>query len=353
MYHTNPRSLKNTPILPPPLPARPRKPNHQDEQKSYENELNDGSEDEDTYEAPPTERPLRTATTIGLANNNDYIEKPASAKPPAFLPKPRHMMLEYLPKVQNKKSDSEPANMYGLYIDPNIAKGSGSKCLPNPRSQPPIPLRGATLPTPVTKPLVPIGKPLLQKPSFSSEEMPIPPSTGKRACNNQMKFNLLVPSPFTQSSSRSIFDCSVPIQSMQKGSQGTRRTGLTSSPSILAENINLLSRSWYASKCDRKTAEAVLHENSKDGAFLVRPSSGCGRNQPYTLAVLHRRKVYNIPIRLTESSNQYVLGKEKAGEMWFDSVQGMIDYYQQNTLILIDQQNNTKDSILLLYPVQL
>ncbi|XP_067857641.1 B-cell linker protein-like [Heptranchias perlo] len=90
-----------------------------------------------------------------------------------------------------------------------------------------------------------------------------------------------------------------------------------------------------------------------DAAFLVRPSSAGGRNQPYTLVVLYRRKVYNIPIRFIESNNQYALGKEKAGEMYFNSVPETIDYYRQNSLILIDQQNNKKESTLLLYPVRL
>ncbi|XP_038641383.1 B-cell linker protein-like isoform X2 [Scyliorhinus canicula] len=317
-----PRNLKTMPTLPPPLPARPKKPYHQDVQKWGENELVNGSEDEDTYEPPPTERPMRTSTPTEPINDTYYMERQVSPKPPTSLPKPGPRPLAHLPKVQNNKSHSEPANMH-LYLGPNIAKASpmnkafqdtlpilpprshkqsqlltpveniddgeylefdhiessGSKSSLDARSQPSITPRGANLPTPVTKPPVPIRKPI-----------------GKQ---------------------------------------------------------NLLSNSWYASMCDRKAAEAVLYENGKDGAFLVRPSSGCGRNQPYTLAVLYKGKVYNIPIRLIEGSNQYVLGKEKAGEMRFHSVQGMIDNYQHNTLILIDQQNNTKDSTLLLYPVQL
>ncbi|XP_041066163.1 B-cell linker protein-like [Carcharodon carcharias] len=332
------------------------------------------SEDEDAYEPPPTERPLRIVTTIEPINNNDYIGKAEEL----------HLaVVEHA--VRNVKSDSDPANMRDLYIDPKIAKGfpmnqicqgtppiiparihnqyqsltqsedkdadeylklnhvesSGSKSLPDPRPQLSIPPRGANSPTSVPKPSILFGKPFCPKPPISPEEMSIPPLTGK---GSQIKSNVLVPTPFTQS---------VPFPSMQQGSLVNTRTGLMYSPSIFAENTNLSSKPWYASKCDRKTAEAVLHENGKDGAFLVRPSSGCDRNQPYTLAILYRGKVYNIPIRFIEGNNQYALGKEKAGEMWFNSVQGMISYYQQNILILIDQQNNIKDSILLLYPVRL
>ncbi|XP_038641384.1 B-cell linker protein-like isoform X3 [Scyliorhinus canicula] len=264
-----PRNLKTMPTLPPPLPARPKKPYHQDVQKWGENELVNGSEDEDTYEPPPTERPMRTSTPTEPINDTYYMERQVSPKPPTSLPKPGPRPLAHLPKNIDD----------GEYLEFDHIESSGSKSSLDARSQPSITPRGANLPTPVTKPPVPIRKPI-----------------GKQ---------------------------------------------------------NLLSNSWYASMCDRKAAEAVLYENGKDGAFLVRPSSGCGRNQPYTLAVLYKGKVYNIPIRLIEGSNQYVLGKEKAGEMRFHSVQGMIDNYQHNTLILIDQQNNTKDSTLLLYPVQL
>ncbi|XP_051896713.1 B-cell linker protein-like [Pristis pectinata] len=117
-------------------------------------------------------------------------------------------------------------------------------------------------------------------------------------------------------------------------------------------NASLQGKPWFANKCDRKTAEVALHENGKDGAFLVRPSSRCNRNQPYTLAVLYRGKVYNIPIRCDETSNHYILGKEKAGEKPFKNLPEMIEFYQQKSLILINEQNQTKDSTLLLYSVR-
>ncbi|GCB74460.1 hypothetical protein scyTo_0003550 [Scyliorhinus torazame] len=296
-----------------------------------------GSEDEDTYEPPPTERPMRTSTTTEPTNDTYYMGSPMNRTlqdTPPILPPRSHKKSQLLTPVENIDD--------GEYLEFDHIESSGSKSSPDPRSQPSITPRGANLPTPVTKPPVPIGKPFPHTPSLSSEEMSIPPLTSKRTLINETKFSVLVPTPFTQS---------VPASNVQKGPQGTRSTGLISSPHVFAENLQ--SKSWYASMCDRKSAEAVLYENGKDGAFLVRPSSVCGRNQPYTLAVLYKGKVYNIPIRLIEGSNLYALGKKKAGEMRFHSVQGMIDTYQQNTLILIDQQNNTKDSTLLLYPVQL
>ncbi|XP_043537321.1 B-cell linker protein-like isoform X2 [Chiloscyllium plagiosum] len=375
-----PWNSKNMSSVPPPLPARPNKPNHQ---TSCVNEFDSGSENEETYEPPPSERPLRAVTTIEPTNNY-YIER--QTKPSASSPKPGMRQPVYLPKVQNMKSESDPARMHDLcvahtthkgpamnkpvedippvlpprthrqtqldleditdgeYLEFDCKESNGNKSLPEPRLQPSIPPRGANLPTSVTKPPVPLGKPLPHKTVPSSEEMPIPPATARRISVNQTQLNIFIPTPFTQS---------VPSPNLQEESTGKTSIGMISSPNMFAETTNLSSKSWFASKCDRKTAEAALYENGKDGAFLVRPSSGCDKNQPYTLAVLCGRKVYNIPIRLNEYGKQCVLGKEKAGEQWFNSIGEMIDYYQGNSLILIDRQNNTKNSALLLHPVQL
>jgi hypothetical protein len=54
-----------------------------------------------------------------------------------------------------------------------------------------------------------------------------------------------------------------------------------------------------------------LHQ---DGSFLVRNSSGQDVEQPYTLAVLYNGKVYNIPVRFIQTTQQYALGREKKGE---------------------------------------
>lgn len=106
-------------------------------------------------------------------------------------------------------------------------------------------------------------------------------------------------------------------------------------------------KSWYASTCDRKTADDVLVRSNKvrvssfrraqspklvacglypitplkcecflfqDGAFMVRKSSGQDSLQPYTLVVFYKGRVYNIPIRYIPTTQQYALGREKKGE---------------------------------------
>lgn len=125
----------------------------------------------------------------------------------------------------------------------------------------------------------------------------------------------------------------------------------------LLQEADVYNKLWYASACDRKTADDVLHQTNKvrtllrratlytclsgqfaayikpcwvwsfyvqDGAFLVRKSSGHDTQQPYTLVVFYNGKVYNIPIRYLQTTQQYALGREKKGEevkeMTFHSV---------------------------------
>ncbi|XP_059820783.1 B-cell linker protein-like [Hypanus sabinus] len=123
---------------------------------------------------------------------------------------------------------------------------------------------------------------------------------------SQSRFGLLVPTPFVQSGS---------FPRMQENYVGNVSGSVASSlQSPGGENAGLQAKPWFANMCDRKTAEAALFENGKDGAFLVRPSSRESKNQPYTLAVLYQRKVFNIPIRSNEFRSHYILGKAKAGE---------------------------------------
>ncbi|XP_053160864.1 B-cell linker protein isoform X3 [Hemicordylus capensis] len=113
---------------------------------------------------------------------------------------------------------------------------------------------------------------------------------------------------------------------------------------ILEQNADVSGRAWYMASSDRKTAEDALYRSNKDGSFLVRKSSGQDSKQPFTLVVLYNNKVYNIPIRFIESTRQYALGREKSGEERFDSVAEIIENHQRHSLVLIDSQNNTKDS---------
>ncbi|XP_070833949.1 B-cell linker protein isoform X1 [Chaetodon trifascialis] len=118
------------------------------------------------------------------------------------------------------------------------------------------------------------------------------------------------------------------------------------------KDADVYHKSWYASACDRKTADDVLVRSNKDGAFLVRKSSGHDAQQPYTLVVFYKGRVYNIPIRFIPATQQYALGREKKGEEYFSSVSHIIENHQRNPLVLIDSQSNTKDATRLCYPMK-
>ncbi|XP_053928198.1 B-cell linker protein isoform X2 [Cuculus canorus] len=135
-------------------------------------------------------------------------------------------------------------------------------------------------------------------------------------------------------------------------SLGTSHSSISSASSSADQDAGVHSKAWYAATCDRKTAEDALYRSNKDGSFLIRKSSGQDSRQPYTLVVFYNRRVYNIPIRFIESTRQYALGREKSGEERFDSVAEIVENHQHTSLVLIDSQNNTKDSTKLKHVVR-
>lgn len=118
------------------------------------------------------------------------------------------------------------------------------------------------------------------------------------------------------------------------------------------EEAGVYRKVWYAGSCDRRTAEDALIRSAKDGSFLLRKSSGVDAQQPYTLVVFYSGRVYNIPVRYITSSKQFALGKEKQGEERFSSVSDIIENHQNHPLVLVDSQNNTKDSTKLKHAVK-
>ncbi|XP_078284975.1 uncharacterized protein LOC144610260 [Rhinoraja longicauda] len=316
----------------PPLPVRPKKPNQQVEQMRSDNELNDDSEDGDTYEPPPTERPAIIPISVKMNNSNDYMERSIISKPVLNIPVTKPKRPPNLPKDDDNCE----------YLELDTTECRGGKNMPDPRPLPYLP-KGIT-PHPQGKLPVPVGRALPLKPPLPSEEAASPPSLGKIIYQGQTKFSSLVPTPFIQSGS---------YPRMQEDLVGNTSSPIPSLQSPSGQNASLQCKPWFTNKCDRKAAEVALHKNGQDGAFLVRQSSGYNGKQPYTLAVLYRRKVYNVPVRFNEGSNQYILGKEKAGEKVFKDLLEMIEYYQQKSLILINVLNQAKDATLLLHPVRL
>uniref|UniRef100_A0A8C0GZ65 SH2 domain-containing protein n=1 Tax=Chelonoidis abingdonii TaxID=106734 RepID=A0A8C0GZ65_CHEAB len=115
-----------------------------------------------------------------------------------------------------------------------------------------------------------------------------------------------------------------------------------------------LGQAWQPLPCQAGSS-AVLSSLPlpQDSAFMVRQSSGQGWNQPFTLAVLYKGHVYNIPIRYVESSRQYALGKDgKSHEERFDSVASIIQHYREHPLVLIEGSSASRAHTCLLFPVK-
>uniref|UniRef100_A0A8D0C521 SH2 domain-containing protein n=1 Tax=Salvator merianae TaxID=96440 RepID=A0A8D0C521_SALMN len=127
-------------------------------------------------------------------------------------------------------------------------------------------------------------------------------------------------------------------------SLGIPRSSMQGGFNTAEQDAGVHGKAWYMASSDRKVAEDALYRSNKDGSFLVRKSSGQDSNQPYTLVVFYNRRVYNIPVRFIPSTKRYALGREKSGEEHFDSVAEIIENHQRTSLVLIDSQNNTKDS---------
>ncbi|XP_049665833.1 B-cell linker protein isoform X3 [Accipiter gentilis] len=162
----------------------------------------------------------------------------------------------------------------------------------------------------------------------SSQELPLPPLPSGAQKPLLQKSSILPKVP--EAANRSL---------------GTSpHSSISSISSTADQDAGVYSKAWYAATCDRKTAEDALYRSNKDGSFLIRKSSGQDSRQPYTLVVFYNRRVYNIPIRFIESTRQYALGREKSGEERFDSVAEIVENHQHTSLVLIDSQNNTKDS---------
>uniref|UniRef100_A0A8C5NXA0 SH2 domain containing 6 n=1 Tax=Jaculus jaculus TaxID=51337 RepID=A0A8C5NXA0_JACJA len=120
-----------------------------------------------------------------------------------------------------------------------------------------------------------------------------------------------------------------------------------------AEDGSLLGQPWYSGHCDRHTVERTLLHFQKDGAYTVRLSSGPYGSQPFTLAVLLRGRVFNIPIRQLDGGHHYALGKEgRNPKELFSSVTAMVQHYSKHPLPLVDRHSGSRGLTCLLFPTK-
>ncbi|EGV93197.1 SH2 domain-containing protein 6 [Cricetulus griseus] len=92
---------------------------------------------------------------------------------------------------------------------------------------------------------------------------------------------------------------------------------------------------------------------AEDGAYTVRLSSGPHSSQPFTLAVLLRGRVFNIPIRQLDGGHHYALGREgRSHEELFSSVAAMVQHYMKHPLPLVDRHSGSRGFTCLLFPTK-
>ncbi|XP_024280577.1 B-cell linker protein [Oncorhynchus tshawytscha] len=345
---------------PSPSPSLPPKPNQQDyDEEDY---VNPESDDEDNYINPTEEspanhlmhrrgKPIRSSPSMSKtvperSNSPDVYEvpdmeensPPPVSRPSTLLSVPRqslpprasprmHMKSCHPIPVQEPIDDAE----YEA-CNPELTGSTASGQKPLPALPKPIPRE--------TKPLKPYFRPRPDIASGGNEGTAL----ATRHINQKIT---ATPQP-------SEYKCAkIPLPQMftshkpDRGTVPTDEKGLTDAE----EGTDVLKKPWYASTCDRKTAEDALVRSNKDGSFLIRKSSGQDTQQPYTLVVFYNSRVYNIPVRYIQASQRYALGREKKGEERFTSVSHIIENHQRNPLVLIDSQSNSKDSTKLCYAV--
>ncbi|XP_043840797.1 B-cell linker protein [Dromiciops gliroides] len=255
------------------------------------------------YEVPANEKPSFSPyqkPSIKTCDSSNAASR--ESKPPSSIQAPSP-----LPRALKKTSPQVKTNP-GLPLQ-NTSSGHEEKPIPAERHRGRAP--GPRLELPHSSAFPPVNKPIQQK--------PVPPPKPPEVLSPSMD---------------------IPLPNFPANS------------CLSDQEAEVHCRPWYAGSCDRKSAEAALYKSNKDGSFLIRKSSGHNSKQPYTLVVFYNKRVYNIPVRYIESTKQYALGSKKNGEEHFNSVADIIKNHQHIPLVLIDSQNNTKDSTRLKYAVK-
>ncbi|XP_014212171.1 cytokine-dependent hematopoietic cell linker-like [Copidosoma floridanum] len=75
-----------------------------------------------------------------------------------------------------------------------------------------------------------------------------------------------------------------------------------------------------------------MEQHKTDGCFLLRPST-TNPDNPMTLVLWFKDKVYNIPVR-RRPDNKYALGTPKSEEQAFDSIDDIVPHFKSESLIL-------------------
>uniref|UniRef100_A0ABI7WXU9 SH2 domain-containing protein n=1 Tax=Felis catus TaxID=9685 RepID=A0ABI7WXU9_FELCA len=335
---------------------------------------------DDSYEPPPAEQETRTVHPALPFTRGDYIDNRSSqrqsppfsktlpSKPnwpsaktrltstlpaltslqkPQVPPKPKDLEDEadyVVPLEDEDENYIHPTESSSLPAEKGRNSGAWDAKSPSPAAPSPMPRAGKKPATPLkTTPLTP-----QQNASTVCEEKPIPAERHRASSHRQENMQSSVFPP----AQKQIHHKPVPLPRFPEGGSPAVDGQFSSNPHLSEQEADIHCKPWYAGACDRKSAEEALYRSNKDGSFLIRKSSGHDSKQPYTLVVFFNKRVYNIPVRFIEATKQYALGRKKNGEEYFGSVAEIIKNHQHRPLVLIDNQNNTKDWTRLKYAVK-
>ncbi|KAF5911254.1 hypothetical protein HPG69_019622 [Diceros bicornis minor] len=357
---------------------------------------------DDSYEPPPAEQETRTVHPALPFTRGEYIDNrssqrqsppfsktlpskpswpsakarltstlpaPTSLQRPQVPPKPKELLedeADYVVPVEDEDENyihptestpmvnrsTKPNNSSKPASPPGTASGRNSGAWDSKSSSlptAPSPLPRAGKKTATTLKTTPV--PSQQNASSVCEEKPIPAERHRGSSHRQENMQ----SPMFPPAQKQIHQKPVPLPRFPEGGSPTVDGSLphfSSNSNLSEQEADVHCKPWYAGACDRKSAEEALYRSNKDGSFLIRKSSGHDSKQPYTLVVFFNKRVYNIPVRFIEATKQYALGRKKNGEEYFGSVAEIIKNHQHSPLVLIDSQNNTKDSTRLKYAVK-
>ncbi|XP_050974040.1 B-cell linker protein [Labeo rohita] len=378
-------------------PAPPRRTDNSSGYGWPEGEFDE--EDGDTYEAPPCERPTIKVQPRQVEENvylgypdrtpNPVIPKRQAAPPPrpakippiakSMKPEPPHDPEEFYidpndskppevirkdkpgkkppPKRPPMRPPPTPQQDEEVYLDPNEGQDDDTylepvaEPPPAPRSLARMPLPPKTVgrdpPPPIMKPPVPRAKSSSVLVGDTVNKV-LPPEVKRATFSGQLPPPALNSKPIPP-----IILPKEPKPSPPPPPPSLDSTAHSFGAKPVAQGAGLQDKEWFAGVCERKTAEETVFRINKDGTFLVRYSSSQNDRQPYTLVVLYRQNVYNIPVRFLEDSHQYALGKEgKKTEELFSSLQEMISHHMKNPILLIDRKSQAKHSTHLSHPVR-
>uniref|UniRef100_A0A2I3HR09 B cell linker n=1 Tax=Nomascus leucogenys TaxID=61853 RepID=A0A2I3HR09_NOMLE len=204
------------------------------------------------------------------------------------------------PSVPRRDYASEsPADEEEQWSDDFTASGRNSGAWetksPSPAAPSPLPRAGKK----PTKPLKTTPVASQQNASSVCEEKPIPAERHRGSSHRQEA----VQSPVFPPAQKQIQQKPIPLPRFTEGGNPTVDGPLpsfSSNSTISEQEAGVLCKPWYAGACDRKSAEEALHRSNK----------------------------------------------------YFGSVAEIIKNHQHSPLVLIDSQNNTKDSTRLKYAVK-